>query len=137
MEEQIIYHPDFFVIPEGGGKPHIIAFQCAECGKTWFPVLPYCPSCWSEKFNKRELSKGILYTYTVMYTPQQGIKPPLVFGYVDFPEEGVRVGAQLEIDAEKSKEQLKIGMEVEVIAGVIRKDPTGKDIISYKFKPAV
>ncbi len=136
MEEQMIYHPDFFVIPEGGGKPYLIAFQCAECGKTWFPILPYCPNCWSEKFNQRELSRGKLYTYTVMYTPQKGITPPLIFGYVDFPAEGVRVGAQIEVDPGELKEQLKIGMELEVKAGVIRQDAGGKDMISYKFIPA-
>lgn len=137
MEEQEIYHLDFFVIPEGGQKPYLIAFHCEECGKTWFPILPYCPNCWSSKFEKRELRKGKLYTYTIMYTPQKGIKPPLVFGFVDFPEEGVRVGAQIEADAEKVKEQIKIGMELEVKAGTIREDTSGKDIISYKFAPVV
>lgn len=137
MEEQEIYHPDFFVIPEGGKKPYLIAFRCAECGKTWFPILPYCPNCWSDTFEKRELRKGKLYTYTIMYTPQKGIKPPLVFGFVDFSEEGVRVGAQIEVDAGKVKEQIKIGMEMEVKAGAIREDTSGRDIISYKFAPAV
>lgn len=137
MEEKTIYHPDFFVIPESGEKPYLIAFQCEGCGKTWFPMLPICPNCWSEKFIKKELRKGKLYTYTIMYTPQKGIKPPLAFGFVDFPEEGVRVGAQIEVDAEKAKELIKIGMEMEVKAGVIRKDDSGKDIISYKFAPVV
>ncbi|AGL00219.1 Zn-ribbon domain-containing OB-fold protein [Desulfoscipio gibsoniae] len=137
MEEQVIYHPDFFVVSEGGEKPYLIAFRCKECGKTWFPILPYCPNCWSNEFDKRELRKGKLYTYTIMYTPQKGIKPPLAFGFVDFPEEGVRVGAQIEMDAdvEKIKEHIKIGMEMEVRAGVIREDASGKDTISYKFIP--
>jgi uncharacterized OB-fold protein len=138
LEDQAsVYHPDFFTIPDGGEKPNLIAIHCEECGKAWFPMLPYCPNCWSDKFTKRELRIGILYTYTIMYTPQKGIKPPLVFGFIDFPEEGVRVGAQIEVDADKVKEQIKIGMELEVKAGTIREDTTGKDIISYKFAPAV
>jgi hypothetical protein len=72
-----------------------------------------------------------------MYTPQKGIKPPVVFGFVDFPEEGVRVGAQIDVEAEKVKELIKIGMEMEVKAGKIREDASGKDIISYKFAPVV
>lgn len=137
MEEQIIYHPDFFVIPEGGQKPYLIASHCKQCGKTWFPGLPYCPDCWSEQFEKKELRAGKLYTYTIMYTPQKGVKAPLVFGFVDFPGEGVRVGAQIEVEAEKVKEQIKIGMEMKVTAGTIREDNSGKPIISYKFSPAV
>lgn len=137
MEEHVIYHPDFFVIPENGEQPYLIAFNCTKCGKTWFPILPYCPNCWSEKFEKKVLRKGQLYTYTVMYTPQKGITPPVVFGFVDFPEEGVRVGAQIDVEAEKVKELIKIGMEMEVKAGKIREDASGKDIISYKFVPVV
>ena len=139
MAEQLIYHPDFFIIPEGGAKPYLIAFECAECGKTWFPILPYCPNCWSEKFKQRELTRGRLYTYTIMYTPQKGITPPLIFGFIDFPAAGVRVGAQIELapgELDALKEQLKIGMEMEVTAGVIRQDAGGEDIISYKFIPA-
>ncbi|MDD3655043.1 MAG: OB-fold domain-containing protein [Desulfotomaculaceae bacterium] len=137
MEEQVIYHPDFFAIPEGEGKPYLIAFHCAGCGKTWFPILPYCPSCWSNQFEKIALHTGKLYTYTVQNTPQAGVKAPLLFGFVDFPEEGVRVGAQIEVEAGKVKEQLKIGMEMQVIAGPIREEKGGKQVISYKFMPAV
>ena len=131
MEEQIIYHPDFLVIPEGGEKPYLVGYKCNACGNIYIPKLSICPNCWSEELTKIPLSrKGKLYSYSIQYTAQPGIKTPVAHGFVDFPED-VRVLAQ--IDAEL--EQIKIGMEMEVTTGVIREERDGKKWISYKFKP--
>jgi len=73
---------------------------------------------------------GTLYSYTVMYIPQPGLKAPLAIGYVDFSN-GLRVGAQIDVPLEN----IKIGMPLQVDAGVIREDKTGKQTISYVFKP--
>lgn len=130
-EEQIVFHPDLLVIPESGEAPYLTAYRCEECGKMWFPKLPYCPNCWSDKLAKTPLSRrGKLYSYTVTRVSGPDMKVPYVVGYVDFPEK-VRVFAQ--IDAEP--EQVKPDMEVEVSTGIIRENLNGKRVLSYKFKP--
>jgi len=133
-QQQIVFHPDFFVVPDNGEKPYLIGFSCKKCGKMWFPKLPICPDCWSDELEKKPLGRtGKLYTYTVMNVPQPGLKAPLAVGYIDFPE-GVRVGAQIDMPPEKIGE-IKIGMELEVVAGVVRQDSNGNKVISYRFIP--
>jgi uncharacterized OB-fold protein len=75
---------------------------------------------------------GKLYTYTIMNVPQPGVKAPLAIGYVDFSN-GIRVGAQIDVLPEEMK-NIRIGMDLQVDAAVIREDKTGKKTISYVFK---
>jgi len=79
---------------------------------------------------------GKIYTYTIVAVPQPGIQAPLAYGFVNFPE-GVSICAQIDIqgDLETIQKALHVDMDVEVAAGVIRKDKDGNEIISYKFKP--
>jgi uncharacterized OB-fold protein len=129
-QEQVIFHPNFFKIPEDG-KPYLIESKCTNCGKMWFPKLPICPGCLSETFDDTPMDRvGTLYSYTVMFIPQPGLKAPLAIGYVDFTN-GLRVGAQIDVPLEN----IKIGMPLQVDAGVIREDKTGKQTISYVFRP--
>ena len=133
-QEQVVFHPDFFKIPEDGSKPYLIESKCSNCGRLWFPKLPICPACLSETFEDAPMERmGKLYSYTVMYTPQPGLKAPLAIGYVDFPN-GIRVGAQIDVEPEELK-NIQIGMDLQVEAGVIREDKNGKKTISYIFRP--
>jgi hypothetical protein len=130
-QEQVVFHPNFFKIPEDG-KPYLTEAKCTKCGKLWFPKLPICPNCLSETFEDSPMDRvGTLYSYTVMYIPQPGLKAPLAIGYVDFSN-GLRVGAQIDVPPE----EIKIGMALQVDAGVIREDKTGKQTISYVFRAA-
>ncbi|MFZ3172367.1 MAG: OB-fold domain-containing protein [Carboxydocellales bacterium] len=135
-QEQVIFHPDFFKIPEDGSKPYLVASKCCSCGQLWFPKLPICPACWSDKFDDAAVERvGKLYSYTTMNVTQLGFKAPLAIGYVDFPN-GVRVGAQIDVLPEQMK-NIRIGMDLQVEADVIREDKNGKKMISYVFRPVV
>jgi len=92
--------------------------------------LEICPSCWT-KLNQIKLSRtGKLYSYSFIHVGQRGIKSPYAIGYVDFPEE-VRIYGQLAIPPES----LKLGMDVEVVEGVVRIDKNGVPVMkSYMFK---
>ncbi|KGP75490.1 hypothetical protein JT05_06935 [Desulfosporosinus sp. Tol-M] len=130
-QEQVIFHPNFFKIPEDG-KPYLTEAKCTKCGQLWFPKLPICPSCLNETFEDSPMDRvGTLYSYTVMYIPQPGLKAPLAIGYVDFAN-GLRVGAQIDVPPEN----IRIGMSLQVDSAVIREDKTGKQTISYVFRPA-
>ena len=57
---------------------------------------------------------------------------PFGLGLIDFPEQEVRVMAQVEAD--DLENDLKLEMEVETIVGIVRKAKDGSDIYSYKFR---
>ena len=58
---------------------------------------------------------------------------PFGLGLIDFPDQKVRVMAQVEAD--DLENDLSLGMEVETIIGTVRKAKDGTDIYSYKFRP--
>ena len=57
---------------------------------------------------------------------------PFGLGLIDFPEQKVRVMAQIEAD--DLENDLSLDMDVETIVGIVRKAKDGTDIYSYKFK---
>ncbi|WP_206811708.1 Zn-ribbon domain-containing OB-fold protein [Paradesulfitobacterium ferrireducens] len=138
MSEQILvdasgptfFHPDLFVVPADGEAPYLLGYKCEDCGKVWFPKLEICPECWTDLKQIRLSRTGKLYSYSIIHVGQRGIKAPYAVGYVDFPE-NVRIYAQLAIP----HDQIKLGMDVEVVQGVVRMDKNGDPaMISYMFK---
>jgi uncharacterized OB-fold protein len=114
-------------------QPHLIAGRCKVCGKYTFPKYYACPFCFSDDLEDAPLSPtGILHSFTIVRRSMPGYPVPYALGLVNFPE-GVRVMAQIETS---NPEKLKLDTEMEVTTGVIRKNKDGKDVISYKFRPA-
>ncbi len=113
--------------------PHLIAGRCKSCGAYTFPKYYACPKCFSDELEDSPLSrKGVLHSFTIVERAMPDYAVPYALGLVNFPE-GVRVMAQIETENLKD---LKMGMEVEVTEGVIRKSKEGKEVVSYKFRPA-
>lgn len=117
-------------------KPAIIGTKCRKCGQYSFPPRVICMNCFSEDLEKTELSNvGKLYSFTVVRTPRRGFTVPYALGHIDLPE-GVRITTQIvDVDLSKVEEELKTGMDMELILGKIRTDAEGNDLISYQFKP--
>lgn len=113
-------------------KPHLIAGRCKACGFFTFPKYLACPKCFSDDIEDAPLSpKGVLHSFTIVRRSLPDYPVPYALGLVDFPED-VRVMAQIETG---NPEELKIGMEMGITVGTIRKGKDGKDIKSYKFRP--
>jgi len=128
--EPVFFHRDLFVVPTDGKAPYLLGYKCDGCGRVWFPKLEICPGCWT-KLKQIALSRtGKLYSYSIVHVGQRGIKWPYAIGYVDFPE-GVRIYSQLAIPLEK----IKMGMDVEVVEGIVRVDKSGNPVMrAYMFK---
>ncbi len=127
------FHPDIFEVPKDGA-PFSKGYKCKKCGKVWFPKFVPCPNpdCWSEEMEIVPLSRrGKIYSYTDVYIGQPDMKGmmPITMAYVDLPED-VRVFAQLEGEVGS----FRCVEEVEVVAGVIRNNPDGVPVTSYKFR---
>ncbi len=121
----------FEVAADGSG--YLLASMCEACGIGIFPRGSKCRSCLkSDHLKDIKLSKGgKLYTYTTVYRPSF-LNVPYMVGYVDFEKEGIRVFAQL---TGCNPEDLKIGIEMELLFEEMDVNEEDKRRLVYKFRP--
>jgi hypothetical protein len=110
--------------------------KCVTCGENYFPSRSICPTCRRE--GKLEMFKfkgrGKVYSYTVVHAPPSGFElhRPYIMAVVEL-EEGPKLTTQI---VECKKEDVKIGMDVEIVIRRVIEDPGGGIIqYGYKFKP--
>ena len=116
-----------------GDDPHLIGSRCKLCNTVFFPPRSICTRCFKDDvMEKTELGRtGKLCSYSTVWQNIPRYQSPYMVAYVDLPE-GVRVFAHL-TDCDPS--ELRIGMEVETVIDVLRKDEDGKEVVGYKFRP--
>jgi uncharacterized OB-fold protein len=120
-------------------EPRLIGSRCAECGVVTFPQQDSCPACTGTAVERHLLSRtGTLWTWTV-----QGFRPksppyegpiefePYPVGYVELPGE-VKVETLL-VDA--PPEQLRIGMEMELVIVPFASSVSDEPMVTYAFRP--
>ncbi len=113
---------------------HLIGSRCQSCGAVAFPRRVVCHKCLSDNVAEIPLSqRGMLASFTVAWVAPEGIKPPLILGYIDLPE-GVRLFSIL-TGSQPSRDALKVGQEMELVFEEIRADKDGNKIVAFKFKP--
>jgi uncharacterized OB-fold protein len=107
-----------------------------------FPVQGGCPKCMGVDTETVELAdRGTLWTWTIQGFPPKappfiGDDSPKTFrpfgvGYVELPGE-VKVEARLTV---ADPEQLRIGMEMELVIEPIGSDDEGNEIVTFAFAP--
>lgn len=109
---------------------------CKDCKTTYFPQKRVCPNCMHiDKMELKQLSKkGVLVSFTTSHVGPQGFKPPYAYGWVDLPEDGIRIFSLL-TDCEPFEEVLQLDMPVEFVMDKIKTDLDGTELYGYKFKP--
>ncbi len=123
------------------GKPVLLGTRCTNCDNHMFPRQTGCPRC---LFNEQEdvelATRGTLWTWTVQaFAPKA---PPYLgpvgedfepygVGYVELPGQ-LRVEGRLTIS---DPEQLKIGMEMELVLDPLSLDEDGNQVVTYAFAP--
>ncbi len=122
-------------------EPRLIASRCKSCGSYRFPRANYCsnPECRHTDVEETTLSRtGKLFTYTIIhYPPPPPFRyrepfTPYAVGLVQF-QEGVGV---LGILTGCPLEQIRIGMDVTVVAETQYEDEMGNERLTWKFKPS-
>jgi uncharacterized OB-fold protein len=124
-------------------QPRLLGSRCTTCGNHMFPVQGGCPKCMGVETETVELSeRGTLWTWTIQGFPPKappfiGDDDPQTFrpfgvGYVELPGE-VKVEARLTV---ADPEQLRIGMEMELVLEPIGSDDQGNEIVTFAFAPA-
>jgi len=118
-------------------KPQLIGSRCNLCGEVFFPKKTngICTNCQSKDLEEIKLSRrGKLYSFTVvMQRPPEYYKGPVPYaeGFVELPE-GVRVETLL---TDCNFDELRIGMDVEMVIEKLHDDEEGNEILAYKFRP--
>jgi uncharacterized OB-fold protein len=121
----------FYLIGNNTGL--LIGTRCDRCTITFFPSRKFCSNCFqNDQIKEVSLSKsGTLYTYTVVYQGKPNFKTPYPVGYVDL-KEGVRIFAPL---FDVAPEELKVGIEMELIFRNMAEISDRSDALVYGFRP--
>lgn len=112
------------------GSTHLVGMLCSECGTTFFPARPICPTCLRPTaLQARRLSDtGTLYTFSIIYQAPPPYPTPYAIGYVDLPE-GVRIfGIVLTSDVT----ELRVDAPVRVVLDELWRTDE-QQVIGYKF----
>lgn len=130
------------VLTWSSDRPTLIGGRCRTCGNYTFPVQSGCPRCAATDVEPVELGRrGTLWTWTVQGFPPKsppyaGDTDPATFqpfgvGYVELPGE-VKVEARL---TEADPSELRIGMEMELVAVPLSTDADGDEVVTFAFAP--
>jgi uncharacterized OB-fold protein len=134
--KQVPVQEGIFYVPHSPGeKPYLIAAKCKECGYISFPRLMVCPRCLkNDTMEEVHLSgKGKVDMFSVCNAALPGFPALSIQAYINL-EEGVRIWSLI-TGIDPSSEELKDGMEVELVIEKLKEDAEGNDIMSYKFRP--
>ena len=129
-EERKVLHADFFTEDP---EPRLVAGKSKSSGNWTFPPYLADPVSFKDDIEHTLLPRrGVLHSFTIVRRSLPDFPVPFGLGLIDFPEQKVRVMAQIEADDLES--DLELEAEVETIIGGVRKAKDGSDIYSYKFK---
>lgn len=139
MEEKkrIPIKEGLWVVNKKDNSPHLIGSRCNRCGEIFFPKkeLNICSYCQSMDLEEIHLSsKGKVFSYTVvMQRPPEYYKGeiPYAIGFVELPE-GVRIES---LFTGCNFDEIRIGMEVEMVIEKLYEDEMGNEVLTYKFRP--
>jgi uncharacterized OB-fold protein len=136
-KNQRLFKEGIIVFPEEASqKPYLVASKCPRCGKVYFPKKDFCPQCMLDDIPEIALGNEVtLYTYTTVYLGVKGFKTPYVLGWVEFPQEKIRLASQILVDPDKTNETLKPGQPLRLNIGVLRTLEDGTEIVGYRYEP--
>lgn len=112
----------------------LLGSVCSACATRFFPQRSICPHC----FDRGTLAEvalarcGVVYASTVVRVPSSlGHQPPYAYGYVDLPEDGLRLIARF---AGAAAESFVPGTRVELAFEAVARDEAGP-LAAWVFRP--
>ena len=108
---------------DGCRRGELLVQRCLDCGGYVFIPQPACTHCLSERLEwVRSSGRGIVYSYTVVYRPQQpAFETPYVCAIVELDEgwhmltnlvglelDAVRVGLPVEVDFRRLSDEVTL-----------------------------
>lgn len=87
--------------------------ECTSCRTLAYPGRRVCRRCGGRGFGHREVTEGIIVTYTVIHVVPLDLEPPLIIGVAEF-EDGLRALGRL-------SKPVEIGTRVRAEVDVLRR----------------
>lgn len=123
---------DYLVL---GEAPHLVAYECDECGARYFDRRNACANCMGLAFKKVALpTRGVLTAFTIVSIAAPGIPVPFVAAVVDC--QGTSVRANL-VNVPPDPDHVSTGMEVRLTTFPIGTDSEGVEALGFAFEPVV
>lgn len=123
--------------PSPGDKPQLIGSKCRSCGEIFFPRKKkiICIHCQQRKLEDVKLSgKGKIASFAVVERAPAGgyYKGPVPYAYgaVNMLE-----NVQLFTLFTGNLDDLRVGMDVEMVIDKLSNDVEGNEIVTYQFAP--
>lgn len=107
------------------GRGVLLGSSCSCCGQRFFPQRPICPHCFADgTMHEVALARrGVVYASTVVRVPSSlGHRPPYAYGYVDLPEDHLRLIARF---TGAPPESFAPGTAVELAFEAVARDEAG------------
>lgn len=123
---------------EADHRYRLVAHQCGNCSRVYFPPRDICPDCHREsigRMKEMELTgKGTIYSFTVIHDVPPAFKRqrPYILALIKL-DEGPMVTGQI---VDSSPEEVEMGMKVHSVFRKIREDGQS-GIIQYGYKFAL
>ena len=126
----------FFRIPDDPGEPpRLLGSRCPSCNEVFFPRRLVCAQCLHEGTEDVELStRGRIYTWTYCHVPLFGKKDADVGGY-GVAQVDLFDGPRVQSILFGGPGDFAIGMEVEIDLETLRTEPSGDEVVIYRFRP--
>ena len=125
-----VIYPEELPFWEGTRRRELILQRCNGCGKSWFPIGPACPHCFSMSWKWDKMSgRGTLHNFVVFHKAwTKWFQPRVPYAVVQIQlEEGPRLTTNF---LECELKDIRIGMPVEAVYEDIT-----SDITLIQFRP--
>lgn len=137
---QTAFADDVFTWP--ADEPQLIGSRCPSCAAITFPQQGSCPRCGNAEMERHLLPRqGTLWTFTTQeFLPKEPYAggetmetfKPYGVGIVQLGDE-VRVEGRLTV---ADPDELRIGMNLELVIVPFRTDDDGTEVMTYAFAPS-
>lgn len=123
--------------PSPDKKAKLIGSKCHSCGELYFPRMKkgLCVHCQAKDMDDVLFNgKGKIASFSIVERAPAGgfYKGPVPYAYGDVHlDDGVVLRSLFTGDFE----ELKVGMETEMVIEKLYEDEEGNEIMTYKFKP--
>ena len=116
-------------------EPHLVAWQCCNCGARFFGRRNACGSCGGRSFEPSAVAtSGRLRAFSIVHRAGRGVPVPFVSAIVE-TDDGATVRANLR-DVAPDPGEIQLGGAVRLVTFGAGTDSEGTECIAFGFAPA-